>query len=61
MKTAWISVKRRLPRDGQRVLAKYVDVYGPIVVTFWRDEGGGTHFGMPPASQPATHWCPIPR
>lgn len=58
--SAWVSVKTKLPRNRQRVLAKYVGVYGPRVVTFWRD-GVNTHFGEPPESQPATHWAPIPR
>jgi hypothetical protein len=59
-KTNWISVKDRLPKNGQRVLAKYVGVYGPAVVTFWRGRDKFPHFGMP-HSHPATHWCPLPR
>lgn len=58
MKTAWISVNKKLPRQNQRVIAKYVGVYGPTIVTFWRD-GVNTHFGEPPCSQPATHWMPL--
>jgi len=61
----WISVKEKLPRQNQRVLAKYEGVYGPRVVTFWTDgpqtkDGVNTHFGEPPASEPATHWAPLP-
>jgi len=59
-KTAWISVKTKLPRRNQRVLAKYEGVYGPRVVTYWHD-GLNQHFGSPPLSEPATHWTPIPR
>ena len=57
MKTEWISVKQRLPRQGQSVIAKYEGVYGPRIVKFWKD-GVNTHFGSPPESQPATHWKP---
>jgi hypothetical protein len=56
----WISVKTKLPRQNQRVIAKYVGVYASSVVTFWSD-GVNTHFGHPPASQPATHWRPLPK
>lgn len=59
-KTAWISVKDRYPENGARVLAKYEGVYGPTVVTYWYD-GINHHFGDPPFSNPATHWCPIPQ
>lgn len=57
MKTRWISTKKRLPRQGQTVIAKYVGVYRPRIVSFWFD-GVNTHFGNPPESQPATHWKP---
>ena len=57
MKTRWISTKKRLPQQGQTVIAKYVGVYGPRIVTYWND--GNTHFGDPPVSQPATHWKPL--
>jgi hypothetical protein len=57
-KSKWISVKTRLPRQHQKVVAKYVGVYGPRVVTFWRD-AVNTHFGEPPASELATHWMPL--
>lgn len=56
----WINVKTRLPRQNQRVVALYRGVYGPRIVTFWRD-GVNTHFGTPPESQPATHWMPLNR
>jgi hypothetical protein len=60
MKIKWISVKKRLPKEGQRVLAKYTGVYGTRCVLFWRDSGG-VHFGEPPFSYPASHWMPLPR
>lgn len=34
MKYEWISVKERLPRHGQYVIAKYDGVYGPRIVKF---------------------------
>ena len=55
----WIKCSDRKPRTGERVLAKYEGVYGPRVVTFWAD-GVNDHYGDPPESQPATHWCPLP-
>jgi hypothetical protein len=58
-KTAWIACKTKMPRIGQRVLAKYEGVYRARVVTYWFD-GVNHHFGEPPLSEPATHWCPIP-
>lgn len=53
----WISVAHNLPRNGQTVIAKYTGVWGPKIVTFWRD-AVNTHFGdrTTLASQPATHW-----
>jgi hypothetical protein len=55
----WINCKTKMPQNGQRVLAKYVGVYGPTVVTYWFD-GVNHHFGEPPESEPATHWAEIP-
>jgi hypothetical protein len=55
----WIACADALPEVGERVLAKYEGVYGPRVVTFWRDSVN-LHFGEPPESQPATHWHPLP-
>lgn len=54
----WIRVEEKMPRQNQRVIAKYVGVYGPTVVTYWFD-GTNHHFGNPPVSQPATHWMPV--
>jgi hypothetical protein len=53
----WRSVKRHLPRQGQQVVAKYVGVYGPRIVTYWHD-GANSHFGDRDtlASEPASHW-----
>ncbi len=53
----WVSVKTKMPRNNQRVLAKYRGVYGPTVATYWFD-GVNHHFGSPEtlASEPATHW-----
>lgn len=58
MKYEWVSVKKRLPSQGQSVIAKYEGVYGPRWVIFWKD-GVNTHFGFPPESRPATHWKPV--
>ena len=54
----WIPVSEKLPRQNQRVWARYVGVYNPKLVTFWRDDVN-THFGNPPASEPASHWKPF--
>jgi len=54
----WRDASKILPKNSQEVVAIYKGVYGPRVVTFWRD-GVNNHFGYP-ASQPATHWIPIP-
>lgn len=54
----WNRVSDKLPRQHQQVLAKYVGVYGPRVVTYWHD-GVNAHFGThhsPFGPQPATHW-----
>ena len=56
----WNSVETSLPRDGQKVFARYEGVYDMRPVTFWRDTSNG-HFGLPTepdgrGSQPATHW-----
>jgi hypothetical protein len=56
----WIKCLEKMPVSGQRVLAKYEGVYGPQVVTYWFD-GTNHHFGHPPFSEPATHWCSIPQ
>lgn len=57
MKTNWVSVTaKKKPMPGTRVLARYDGVYGPLVVTCWLN-GGEYRFG----TQPATHWCPIPK
>jgi len=62
---AWKSVSQSHPADMQRVICKYTGVYGARLVTFWRDNGGNPHFGLPnesdgKGSQPATHWTPLP-
>lgn len=62
---AWRSVNTSLPAHSQRVICKYDGVYDARIVTFWRDDGGNTHFGLPgepdgKGSQPATHWTPLP-
>lgn len=62
---AWISVKDRLPENGQRVLARYEGVYDHRVVEFWYNDPEHYHFGSPHepdgrGSQPATHWYPLP-
>lgn len=59
MKTNWVSVKKKMPKNGQKVIAKYAGVYGPRVVKYWFD-GANHHFGYP-ASEPATHWCLLPK
>lgn len=64
----WIDIRitaPELPKIGERVLAIYKGVYGPRLVTFWRDGGNQPHFGHPDepdgkGSQPATHWLRIP-
>jgi hypothetical protein len=62
---AWRDVNASLPTEGARVIAKYAGVYDARIVTFWWDEGGNPHFGLPneddgKGSQPATHWMPQP-
>jgi hypothetical protein len=64
-KTKWISVEKELPKSGSRVVAIYLGVYGPRMVTFWKGSRGDTHFGHPneadgEGSQPATHWLKLP-
>lgn len=64
--TQWVRVQDALPRESQRVVAIYAGVYGPRVVTFWRDTGGAAHFGLPnepdgKGSQPTSHWLPLPK
>jgi len=59
----WYKIEEKLPEKGQLVLATYVGVYAPRVVTFWRD-GSNMHFGTAAepdgrGSQPATHWAEI--
>ena len=61
----WISVRERLPKDGQRVISSYAGVYDYRIVTFWKDGGDNAHFGTSgdldgKGSQPATHWMPLP-
>lgn len=61
----WISVKDKLPKDGDIVLCCYQGVYAYRVVSFWEDIQGLPHFGIPSetdgkGSQPATHWMPLP-
>lgn len=63
-KSPWISVKEKLPRNGQRVIAIYSGVYIHRLVNFWKDCGDNPHFGYPDesdgkGSQPATHWMPL--
>lgn len=63
--TGWISVKDRLPENGQRVLARYDGVYDYRIVEFWYNRPEDHHFGSPnepdrKGSQPATHWHPLP-
>lgn len=55
----WVPANQRLPDHACKVLACYVGVYDARVVTFWRDGGGGAHFGYP-ESNPVTHWMPLP-
>lgn len=50
----WHKPEKKLPREGQTVVAKYEGVYGPRIVTYWND--GASHFGEPPCSEPITHW-----
>ena len=62
---AFYRVSDKLPKDGQRVIAKYAGVYNARIVTFWKDGGGNNHFGLlneidGKGSQPATHWMNIP-
>jgi hypothetical protein len=57
----WIDAKKRSPRHRQVVLAKYEGVYTNRVVTFWKDAGGGKHYGDPPCSNPVTHWALLPK
>lgn len=59
-KAKWFKVSERLPRQRQRVIARYDGVYGPRIVSFWSD-GVNTHFGdlKTLESHPATHWKPI--
>jgi hypothetical protein len=54
----WTECKKKMPKNGQRVLAMYKGVYGPAIVTYWHD-GVNHHFGNPPVSHPATHWKPF--
>ena len=63
--SAWVCVKDKLPNHLEQVIAIYAGVYAHRIVTFWCDDGGGTHFGHPcdlhgKGSQPATHWHPLP-
>ena len=58
---SYISVNEKLPKTGQKVIAKYEGVYSDRPVVFWRDYNMGTHFGRidepdGKGSQPATHW-----
>ena len=63
-KQRWIPVSERLPRDGEHVLAAYVDTmltaaYYRHHIAFggvdnWWDIGEGWHTGNP------THWRPLP-
>ena len=60
----YISIEDKMPRTGQKVLAKFEGVYTDRLVTFWRDYDMGTHFGRideadGKGSQPATHWKEI--
>lgn len=57
--SVWVDCNEKMPRNKQRVLAKYKGVYEPRVVIYWYD-GVNHHFGEPPQSEPATHWCEIP-
>lgn len=61
---SYISVNDELPRQGQKILAKYEGVYTDRVVYFWRDWELTNHFGRideqdGKGSQPATHWKPL--
>jgi len=61
----WINVEDRLPKNGDKVMAKYDGVYTNRSVVFWFDFNLKTHFGRinepdGKGSQPATHWAPIP-
>ena len=63
-RNSWISVKERLPKDGQRVISSYAGVYDYRIVTFWKDGGDNAHFGTHndldgKGSQPATHWMAL--
>lgn len=55
----WVKRENRLPDHCQKVIAIYEGVYDHRIVLFWRDAGGGYHFGYPD-SQPVTHWHPLP-
>ena len=61
----FIPTTKRLPDNMQRVIAHYQGVYDYRVVTFWQDQVND-HFGLPNerdgrGSQPATHWCALPK
>ncbi|MGV1047702.1 MAG: DUF551 domain-containing protein [Solirubrobacterales bacterium] len=66
-RSKWILCEVKLPIHGQRVLARYRGVYDCRIVTFWLDVADAwPHFGRHDeadgkGSQPATHWCPIPK
>ena len=53
----WISVRDRLPEEGQSVLIHYVDGWMPVAHLFngkWYASGGETSWLS------VTHWMPLP-
>lgn len=57
----YISVNKILPKNGQKVFAKFEGVYKDRKVVFWRDSRLIAQFGRidepdGKGSQPATHW-----